>query len=895
MLNVGIIKNASGALKYFTPEGHDYWVEDHSTEASFGGKLADKLGLGEFDINQLHALLLGIDPRTMKVVNGQLTGEQLTPGTKENKRAGFEVTLDGPKDLGVLMALGADRRIITDVLERAKDDVMGLIERDAKTRVRTQGDDYDRDTGNIAYASVLHLTARPESGKIDFQPHYHVLVANGTYDPVEKRMKALQLQPFALNGAKDARPYYMAYFNSKLAQYMQEAGYGVEKNGDTFRVTGVPDRVRKEFSQRTNRIEKVAAELEKRKQEYLNDPNAKLSKKAKAKLAMTTRVGKEPGRSWESLMAHWTGRVSPDDLADIHLTVAEAKQPRPIEHANAASLDWAIRHLSERKSVFSEREVITNALKHGVTSATPEGIYRELGKRKDLIRRDIKGRSMISTQGVLGEERAIVAFAQKNRGNLAPLAELSTGRSLANQKAKASGLGVTPAPDLSALSLSQREAVKHVWGSRDSITIVEGLAGVGKTTMLKPLLKGINKPWFAVATSSDASRINLRKDPFFRDANTLAAFFNQPELQERIRNGLLVVDENSMTGAKDFRQLTDLAQQYQFRILVVGDRQQHRSIARGDVMNMLVQKAGLPVAVVDEIQRQKGDYLNAVEKLAKGKVDQGFAKLDSMGWIKEGGLVDDYIAAVKAGKECLVVSPTHANGDILSNAIRERMKAEGMLKGEDHEFEALRNLNLTQAELEQAKKEKPEGVIVQRYGAFRPDVVHFAVGDRVRITAGGKDMDGRRLDNGMVFTVTGFDSKGNVQVQNDESKMQRTIGKDFKHWRPGYLETSFGAQGKTVDSVFISMPETTFPAIDMRTAYVTVSRGRHEARVYSDAKEELRELWRRDEDRLLASDLVRKPRHHIRKRMKRFMCFLRDAASRSMDYVKPEKEMGHAR
>jgi conjugative relaxase-like TrwC/TraI family protein len=273
MLNFTVLKSSTDLKNYYRP---DYFLENAETRAFFGGTLAERLGLDEFDVEQFHDLCDGLVPGSRTARNPE--GEKLTPGRKEGARAGWDVTVDGPKDLGVLMALGLDDRIVPLVLERAARDVAAEIERDAKTRVRVGKQDTDRTTGNIAYTGILHLTARPVGGNIDVQPHIHLLVHNATYDPVEKKLKALQLQPFAANGTKADRPYYTALLNARLAQYMQELGYEIEPDRKTgsFRVVGVPDRVRKEFSQRTNKIEAVAAMLEKAKQKFLGDPNAKL-------------------------------------------------------------------------------------------------------------------------------------------------------------------------------------------------------------------------------------------------------------------------------------------------------------------------------------------------------------------------------------------------------------------------------------------------------------------------------------------------------------------------------------------------------------------------------------------------------------------------------------------
>jgi conjugative relaxase-like TrwC/TraI family protein len=906
MLNIGIIKNVSGAMRYFSPEGHDYWVENKDTRTFFDGKLAERLGLGEFDLNKLHALLMGIDPRTMKVSQaGRITGDQLTPGKKESKRPGYEVTVDGPKDLGALMALGLDERIVPEVLERAGRDVMQLMQEDAQTRVRIGKQNTDRKTGNILYAGVVHLTARPEGGKIDFQPHIHFLVPNVTYDATEKRFKALQLQEFVGNGSRTARPYYMAYFNNQLANYMKELGYAIERDGDSFKVIGIPDRVRQEFSQRRQRIKKTAKEL-----------GISEDSRAFQKLAMTTREEKEPGRSWESLMDHWHGRVTSDERKAILETVIKSRrQPVKLEaDRSKEAVDWALEHLLERSSVVQERQVVTEALKHSLGQVSAEAIWKEMG-RPDLIRREVNGRTLVTTKAVLAEEHAMVSWAVKGRGRFQPLA------SAENQLSK------QPTPrqaDLATLSPSQQAAIRHAWSSTDRVTMIRGLAGTGKTTLTKTLLAGVNVPYVVLAPSADASRGELRKAGF-SEADTLAKFLIDEKFQDRARNGLIVLDEASLAGSRDMSRLFKMAQSVNSRVLLLGDRRQHKSVARGDVLALLEDRAGLPVAEVSDIKRQSGDYKRAVELLAKGRMAEGFTKLDKLGWVKDGGLVDDFMEALKTKKpgqedrdRVIVVAPTHAEGDKLTVEIRERLKAEGRLHGTEHTFERLVPLHLTEAQ----KREGcglEDGAIVQvgrnvgklragdrmpaaklddamrakaSFNAFKLAEISLQAGDTIRITANSKDITGKhRLDNGAVYGITGFTDEGNVRLNNGW-----VLDKGFGHWQHGYVTTSHAAQGKTVDRVLISIGPESYPAAGKDQFYVSVSRGRQQATVYTSQKEELVAAICREDSRILASDLVRLPPKRIRKRLKDRVAHLRDIAAhvttRVHDFIK-QREFAH--
>src|SRR6185312_15772396 len=152
-------------------------------------------------------------------------------------------------------------------------------------------------------------------------------------------------------------------------------------------------------------------------------------------------------------------------------------EPVKPDLANASVLDWAIRHEFERNAVVSERQLVTTALKHGLGRVTLEGIYEEVYRRPDLIRRIVNGTELVTTRAVLNEEKSIIQFAEWGKGRWQPM-----GRAKAAVPATlVPGEDKPPSP-------SQAAMMRHIWESRDSLLMVRGLAGVGKTETLKATL-----------------------------------------------------------------------------------------------------------------------------------------------------------------------------------------------------------------------------------------------------------------------------------------------------------------------------------------------------------------------------------------------------------------------
>jgi hypothetical protein len=126
------------------------------------------------------------------------------------------------------------------------------------------------------------------------------------------------------------------------------------------------------------------------------------------------------------------------------------------------------------------------------------------------------------------------------------------------------------------------------------------------------------------------------------------------------------------------------------------------------------------------------------------------------------------------------------------------------------------------------------------------------VGDRIRITAGGKTKDGEhRLNNGSLFTVHGFNRRGDIIVDGGW-----VIDREFGHLTHGYVVTSHASEGATVDKEFVGMASDSFPATNQRSAYVAWTRGREQVLVYTDDRKELLKAICRPDEPLTATELA---------------------------------------
>jgi conjugative relaxase-like TrwC/TraI family protein len=846
MIRVTQQESAKAAKSYYTTA--DYYSEGKEIVGSWGGKGAARLGLsGTVDKGSFERLCDNLHPQT---------GKQLTAKTLTERTVGYDFTFSCPKSLSLLYALSEDQGIMS-AFRGAVDDTMLDIETEMKTRVRKGGKDENRDTANAAWAQFVHTTSRPVNGIPDPQLHAHCFMFNATFDEQESQWKAGQFRELK----RDA-PYFQAMFRVRLAGRLQDLGFGVERKRDDFEIAGIKPDMLKRFSRRTALIEKLA------KEKGITNP------KVLDGLGAETREKKDKTLSWKQLRQEWRSWLSDSEWEQLRSVYRrERKYARP-ERGERMAVDHAIGHSFVREAVVPERKLLTEALKRGIGSVTVEGVKQEMGKRP-LIRSEVAGRKMATTQEMLALEEKIIDFARRGRGKCLPLGdrERPCSREWFNEEQKA--------------------VVRHVLGSRDKVTIVRGAAGTGKTTLEQELGEGLaeaGKKVVAIAQSVKASREVLRQEAGFAEADTVSMFLKDQKMQEGARGGVILVDEASMIGNKDMLDIFRKAEELNARVVLVGDRWQHRSVSAGEPLRLLEEKAGLKVAEVTQILRQKGDYKKAAEALSKGRIEEGFGELNKLGWIKEvpdsernRQLADAYLAAASEKKKdgklkaLLVVSPTHAEGNKITQAIRDGLKAKGKLRKEKI-MQTWMPAHLTEAEkadptqyepgdmiqfqqnavghskgsrLIVEEKNKPPVELAKRFEVYRPVQLGVAVGDRVRVTAGGKTKEGNRLNNGSLLTVQGFTKRGDIVVDHGW-----VIDKDFGHLTYGYCLTSHASQGVTVDKVFIGLSNESLPATDERTGYVAVTRGREQVQIFTDDKHELLRAMARADQTLSATELA---------------------------------------
>lgn len=846
----------------------DYYMEGQEINGHIQGKLADRIGIsGPCDAKTFFDLCDGINPKSKG---------RLTPRTKFERTAGYDINFHCPKSVSVISALSKDSHVI-DAFRASVHATMKEIEKDAKTRVRKNDVQDERDTGELIWADFIHQTSRPVDGNTpDPHLHAHAFVFNATYDVTENRIKATQFRTINQN-----MPYYQARFEKDLSDKLSHLGYKIRRTNKSFEVVGVPQRIIDHFSKRTDQIGRIAKEA------GITD-----AKELDA-LGARTRSKKEKGLSMPELKEDWKrqirelGPLDKDDGKEI----VRFDEERPKETLSAQQcVDHAVKHSFERASVIQDRRLLANALRHGIgdNSVTAEAISDAFDSDKRLLRVTEKSKTMVTTKGILREEQQMVEMAKSGKGAMKPI--------------------YYELPEIK-LEGEQGQAVKFVLSTSNRVSIIRGAAGTGKTTMMKEAvshMENAGKRVTVVAPSSQAARGVLRAEGFEK-AETVAHFLVNPKMQADLKDQVLWVDEAGLLGVRDMSALLKIATDQNAKLILGGDTRQHSAVLRGDALRILNTVGGVRTAEISRIYRQRSaEYRDAVQDLSKGDVYSGFLKLDEMQAIKEidpmkpnERLVEDYVDAVKRGKSTLVISPTHQHGDNVTDAIREKLRSEKLIGKNDTTITRLVDLNLTEAEKSDwrsiregqtiqfnqngpdfkrgsmwtvAKSSEKEVLIGNNQGrttklpldrskdfdVFTKSEINIAKGDKVRITRNGFDKAKNRMSNGHLMEVVSARKNGDILMRNKESKKKYKVPSDYGHIAHAHCVTSHFSQGKTVDEVFLSQPAATFPATDSKQFYVSVSRARDQVHVYTDDKEQLLIHAAEIGDRLSATELVNK-------------------------------------
>jgi conjugative relaxase-like TrwC/TraI family protein len=840
-------KNRAGAESYFDEHlsHNDYYTQNETQHGQWLGIGAERLGLKTGGVVTREAFMHLCDNQH------PTTGEQLTPQHFRERRIYFDFVCSPPKSVSILAVTMNDGRII-QAHKEASQLAMRELESFAASRVRKGGiQEQNRTTGNLIGAAFLHTTSR----SLDPQLHTHFVLFNATWDKKEGRWKALQTGDMfgAIN-------YGTAVYRNELAKRLHQIGYSTRRAGSAFEIEGVDAKLIERFSKRSQQRDMAVKRQE-------TKIGRKLTKKEVAHVVHQSRPKKLKGVSDEQVRDQQLGEIGFFEKRALRkVTSAADGQPKNFRERVGSddALAHGLGHVFERRSVAPQHKILEAALAKGCGQL-------DLGRLKDNLAADdklVRVGSEFSTREILTKELSLIHTVNAGIDAVKPIAHRYEP------------------PD--RLGPDQRKALAHVLTSPDQFTGFRGLAGSGKSTALvelaTALCHGGYDAFFCAPTASAAA--TLRNEvSYLGKTMTLQKLLADPEVHRQLSPGAVVVlDEAGAVGLDDMARLFEIVSRKNCRVVLSGDTGQHSSVPRGDALRIIEQYSSYRFSELTTIRRQKPAAFREIVELAAAKqTDKAFAKLVELGAVTEvptedhGGraqtlyqrAADAYVSATKQGKSALLVSPTWAEIEAVTEKVRESLRDDHQLAVDDHAFPVFDSLSWTVAQKKNASQFEPgqrlrfirrtkkfehgetiEVVAVAETGlrVRRPDgmevdfipsssAASFDVGEsrELKVAAGDwlllQANHGKEFINGERVQVKTIQD-GRIALADG-----RTLPAGFNTFTHGYAVTSHSSQGKTVDEVLLVASSKSFAAVNREQFYVSISRGRERVHVFTDDSE----------------------------------------------------------
>ena len=856
-------------------EHSDYYDEQRRVQGEWQGRGAELLGLrGNVTSEQFEAVREGLHPETGEFLRPRHSADRTNgDGSEQSKaRSLYDLTFSAPKSVSVQAMVGGDERLIA-AHDKAVREALAEAENYSAARVRLDGANENRTTGNWIVAAYRHDTSR----ELDPQLHTHAVTANLTFDGVEGRWKALQA-----SGLYERRAYLTEVYRNALANEVRNLGYEIEPRRDSrgrdlgFEIRGVSDELRERYSQRSAQRDAAITE-------FTNEHGRKPTDNEVAVLVRESRADKLTEISTEQVHRQQQVRLSREESLGLdRLRGASLEQSRTgsYELSPAAdSLQHAKDHLFERRSVVYDHELLTEALRYGrgrVDLGQLRGTL-DIEKSQGTV---IHAGDRLATHGSLDREQRMVAIV--NRG-------IEQYRRLG---------GANEFRPAEHLREEQKRAIEHILDSRDFATNLRGAAGTGKTATLQEIARGLREAGREVAAIAPTrSAMEELQRVGFRDAMTISRLFEDETARLALRGRVLVVDEAGMISGRQMDSILRLAEQHMARVVFSGDTRQIQSVEASDALRILERESQMKSVSLTGVQRQThAQYRDAIQTLRQAP-EQGFEKLERLGavhevpFVERGRAVADLYREMTAdpSRRVLVVAPTHEEIDRVTRAIRNDLSEHGHL-GHSVMVDRYVPLQWTEAQkrdlanyregqvlvVHRAARgmEKHEALTVSRvesgtviahnargeeriftpaqtrsFSVHERQSIDVAAGDRLMLTANRRDA-AFRATNGELVTVRGVE-RGHIQLEDG-----RTLPANYHQFDHGYAITAHRSQGKTVDEVILSAD-----AMKQELFYVGASRGRSEIAIVTSDREQLRESLGISSARPSAIEIAREQAH----------------------------------
>jgi conjugative relaxase-like TrwC/TraI family protein len=810
MMRVTTLKGTE-AGRYYTERLPGYYLDGGEPPGRWRGSAAKDLRLsGQVNPDAFLAVMAGQDP---------VTGENLGRRYGEGSVRGYDATFSAPKSVSVLFAIGNAqvREQVVEAHDNAVDAVLGWVEDHAHTRLRQHGHIVHVDAEGIMAGVFRQHTSR----RLDPQLHTHAVIANKVRGP-DGQWLALDARSL-IHDQRTGRALYHASLRAELTRRLgvewEKPEHGIAE------IAGMPKQVLTAFSRRTSDIERRLAEkLDRFRTNLDREPTAKERWRLEREAVLDSRPGKPRSPSLDELREEWRGRVETMGLNPTRLVDRAVGRVRGRQGIDRYEAAWIVTEgleaLAGKQSSWRPAEVARElaAVVPTTVAADAKAVTEFVDNLSDevvktrcadvsrpvpdgvALRRD--GRPMtepavdraLTTQSILDEEEYLVDWAP---------------RRLAINKSRAWLSSVVAAEGLSP---GQSDVVAAVVGHR-GLELIVGPAGAGKTTTLASAVSHLQtrgRNAFGVSPTAAAAEVLAAETGMTADTlDKLLVEYQHPARPPQPEYDLpagttVIVDEAGTAETPKLAKLARLADEHDWRVILVGDPRQFSAVGRGGMFAHLVDKFG--AIELDQIHRF-GHRWEREASLRLRTGDPGaLAEYERHGRIHDGSQTEMERKVMTAWKEA-----------------RDRGEKVALMA---KTIDTVRRLNQLahEARIEAGELNPSERGL--RIGDQR-----LLVGDEVVTRRNDRRLRthlGIMIKNRNHWTVTAIHDDGSVTMTGPTGKIRLPAEYVTRDVELGYAQTSHATQGRTVDTALLIVDGPT----DSRGVYTPMTRGRAANHVY---------------------------------------------------------------
>lgn len=656
----------------------DYYGSRGETPLRWGGAGAARLGLaGEVTPDAYEA---AFGPGGFRL---PATGDRLVA----TKRPGFELVVSAHKSVAVLGVIDRadEMHSILDVETAATMDWLdGWFQQRGGRRGRAQT---RTATGGLTFAVTRHATSRAG----DPSPHDHVLVAN----VIEMRDHVGGFK--ALNSAALRDTVEAATMVGRLhaAARAVELGFdiapdeGPSGNLRHWKVVGVPDEVCALFSKRSDQItEHLAA-------------TGQHGYRARGVAARQTRsVKRQTGA--DELLPVWHAELSAvgwpvERLAD-HLTASQERVrglPFPLSSGELDQIAAAVLdidgNLLTRHKVFTRTNLVAEVAPrlYGRDPADLDRVLDHITTTRQVVPLiGVAGarEQSYTTVEVLAAEQTIARTIEALADQPGPTVDPDVAVEALRAKEQSIGVSLTP---------GQWTAVGALCGSDRAVTVMVGVAGSGKTTVLDAASTAWEQSgYWVVGTSTSGQAARTLSTEAHVEARTFASLLwlldhGHLALDDRT---VVVVDEAGMADDADLARLVLAVERSHANLILVGDHRQLAAVGPGGALAALLdRRPDLVVTLDDNVRQANPAERHALAELRAGSVPDAVAWYTTNGRIHPEpnrldtvvAMTEAWAADIDAGRDTVLLAWRRADVADLNRLARDQWDRLGRLHGDD--------------------------------------------------------------------------------------------------------------------------------------------------------------------------------------------------------------------